>query len=113
MCANCHREIHGSIIPCPTELINNEAAAQEAAKRFEENKLIHSIEDGTGSIKYALCESHCKCTPEFTHAHFHCTICEQTYCLRTVHVPEIPLPKNFQANQASFILKGFCDQCKV
>ncbi len=82
-------------------------------KRFEENKLIHSIEDGTGSIKYALCESHCKCTPEFTHAHFHCTICEQTYCLRTVHVPEIPLPKNFQANQASFILKGFCDQCKV
>nr|DAF44791.1 MAG TPA: apocytochrome F [Podoviridae sp. ct8Lf7] len=40
MCANCHREIHGSIIPCPTELINNEAAAQEAAKRFEENKIL-------------------------------------------------------------------------
>lgn len=28
MCANCHREIHGSIIPCPTELINNEAAGE-------------------------------------------------------------------------------------
>ena len=40
-------------------------------KKFEENKLIHSIEDGTGSIKYALCELNCKCTPEFTHAHFH------------------------------------------
>ena len=40
VCANCHREIHGSIIPCPTELINNEAAAQEAAKRFEENKIL-------------------------------------------------------------------------
>ncbi len=82
-------------------------------KKFEENKLIHSIEDGTGSIKYALCESNCKCTPEFTHAHFHCTMCNQTFCLRNIHLPEINLPKNFQAEQSSFILKGICDHCKV
>ncbi|MDH2207223.1 transcriptional repressor [Empedobacter sp. GD03644] len=81
-------------------------------KTFEENKLIHSIEDGTGSIKYALCESSCKCTPEFTHAHFHCNNCNQTFCLRNIHVPEINLPKNFEAEQSSFILKGICDQCK-
>lgn len=82
-------------------------------KKFEENKLIHSIEDGTGSIKYALCELNCKCTPEFTHAHFHCTMCNQTFCLRNIHLPEINLPKNFQAEQSSFILKGICDHCKV
>lgn len=82
-------------------------------KTFEENKLIHSIEDGTGSIKYALCESNCKCTPEFTHAHFHCTSCNQTYCLKNIHLPKINLPKNFEVEQSSFVLKGICDQCKA
>lgn len=81
-------------------------------KKFEENGLVHTIEDGTGSLKYALCESNCTCTPEFTHAHFHCTQCNQTYCLRNIHLPEIKLPKNFSIEQSSFILKGICDQCK-
>lgn len=82
-------------------------------KKFEENKLIHSIEDGTGSIKYAICESNCKCTPEYTHAHFHCTSCNQTFCLRKIHLPEITLPRNFKVDQTSFTLKGICDQCNA
>jgi len=82
-------------------------------KTFEENKLIHSIEDGTGSIKYALCESNCKCTPEFTHAHFHCNDCNRTYCLKNIHLPEVELPQNFKAEQSSFVLKGVCDYCKA
>ena len=82
-------------------------------KKFEEKNLVHTIEDGTGSIKYAICESNCKCTTEFTHAHFHCTTCEQTFCLRNIHLPEIKLPKNFKAEQSSFILKGICDNCSV
>jgi len=81
-------------------------------KKFEENKLIHSIEDGTGSIKYAMCESNCNCAPEFTHAHFHCNNCSQTFCLKNIHLPEIDLPKNFSIEQSSFILKGICDHCK-
>jgi len=80
-------------------------------KKFESNNLVHTIEDGTGSIKYALCESNCQCTTDFTHAHFHCNTCEQTFCLRNIHLPEINLPKNFMAEQSSFILKGICDQC--
>ncbi|QTV06576.1 Fur family transcriptional regulator [Faecalibacter bovis] len=82
-------------------------------KKFEEKKLVHTIEDGTGSIKYAICESNCKCNTAFTHAHFHCTQCEQTFCLRNIHLPDIKLPKNFQAEQSSFILKGICDHCSV
>ena len=39
-------------------------------KTFEENKLIHSIDDGTGSIKYALCRESCQCHPEDLHVHF-------------------------------------------
>ncbi|MGV4413506.1 Fur family transcriptional regulator [Chryseobacterium sp. T1] len=80
-------------------------------KKFEEHKLIHSIEDGTGSLKYALCESNCQCTPEFSHAHFHCNQCSQTFCLRNYHLPELSLPKNFLAEQTSFVVKGICDHC--
>lgn len=81
-------------------------------KKFEENQLVHTIEDGTGSLKYALCESDCLCTTEYTHAHFHCIQCNQTYCLRNIGLPEIRLPKNFIAEQSSLILKGTCENCK-
>lgn len=80
-------------------------------KKFEENRLVHTIEDGTGAIKYAVCDLECLCTTEFTHAHFHCTKCNQTYCLRNISLPEIPLPKNFTAKQSSLILKGICENC--
>lgn len=32
-------------------------------KTFEANKLIHSIDDETGSVKYALCTESCQCNP--------------------------------------------------
>lgn len=35
VCANCHREIHGNIIPCPTECIGDEIAALEISKQVE------------------------------------------------------------------------------
>ena len=37
VCANCHREIHANIIPCPTENISDEDAAQKAAEEFEKS----------------------------------------------------------------------------
>lgn len=50
-------------------------------KTFEANKLIHSIDDGSGSLKYALCNETCQCEPEDLHVHFFCLECQQTYCL--------------------------------
>jgi len=82
-------------------------------KKFEEAKLVHTIEDGTGAIKYALCEINCLCTTEYTHAHFHCSNCNQTFCLRNIRLPEVILPKNFKAEQSSLILKGICDNCNI
>ena len=40
-------------------------------KTFEQQKLIHSIADGSGVTKYALCLESCECTPEDQHFHFH------------------------------------------
>lgn len=35
VCANCHREIHYNIIPCPTEIIKDDESANKAASEFD------------------------------------------------------------------------------
>ena len=39
-------------------------------KTFQDNYLIHSIDDGTGAVKYALCDDDCTCKPDDLHIHF-------------------------------------------
>lgn len=105
-------EVALSLSDLETELDQaDKATIYRTLKTFEEHKLIHSIEDGTGSVKYALCENNCQCTPEYSHAHFHCHQCNQTFCLRNYQLPDVSLPKNFKAEQTSFVVKGICDRC--
>jgi Fur family ferric uptake transcriptional regulator len=80
-------------------------------KTFEEKGLVHSIEDGTGVTKYALCEEGCVCAPEDLHVHFFCNNCQETFCLPKVKVPEIQLPGRFQAQEANLLVKGLCEKC--
>ena len=80
-------------------------------KTFEENKLIHSIDDGTGSVKYALCKESCQCLPEELHVHFLCTVCNQTYCLNEIPVPLIHLPVSFSLESVNMVIKGICANC--
>lgn len=81
-------------------------------KTFEENKLIHSIDDGTGSVKYALCHETCECHPEDLHVHFLCAKCEKTYCLNDISIPNINLPKDFSLESVNMVVKGICSNCK-
>lgn len=81
-------------------------------KTFEDKKVIHAIEDGTGSMKYALCQDTCECNPKDLHVHFHCTECGQTYCLNDIQVPGINLPQNFTLESVNMVVKGLCDECK-
>lgn len=80
-------------------------------KTFEEKGLIHSIEDGTGITKYALCEEGCVCAPEDLHVHFYCNSCKETFCLPKSKVPDVPLPERFQAEEANLLVKGLCSRC--
>src|SRR5574344_2526916 len=48
---------------------------------FHEHHLIHSIDDGSGFTKYCLCQNHGSCKKEEIHAHFHCEVCNKTFCL--------------------------------
>lgn len=81
-------------------------------KTFEENKLIHSIDDGTGAIKYALCNESCDCSPEELHVHFLCTMCNQTFCLNDTPIPYIGLPVNFRLDSVNMVVKGLCSECR-
>ena len=81
-------------------------------KTFEENKLIHSIDDGTGAVKYALCKETCQCHPEDLHVHFLCTKCKHTYCLNDIAIPTIILPADFKLENINMVVKGVCASCK-
>lgn len=81
-------------------------------KTFEEKKLIHGIDDGTGSMKYALCKETCQCNPEDLHIHFLCSVCSKTYCLDDIAVPQVQLPAGFSLQSLNLIVKGKCANCK-
>jgi Fur family ferric uptake transcriptional regulator len=82
-------------------------------KTFEENRLIHSIDDGTGSVKYALSQDTCECQPKDLHVHFLCNRCKNTYCLNDISIPTIKLPKSFSLESVNMVVKGVCSNCKA
>lgn len=82
-------------------------------KTFEDHALIHSINDGNGSTKYALCQEGCECNyPNDIHLHFYCEKCERTFCLPKVKIPSLSIPDTFSLNHVSLVGRGTCDRCK-
>lgn len=80
-------------------------------KTFEQHKIIHSIDDGTGSAKYALCSEGCECNPGELHVHFHCQLCKRTFCLTDQIIPPVHLPQKFVLKEMNMVMKGLCDAC--
>tara|TARA_Y100000815_G_C13299767_1_gene484191 strand:- start:923 stop:1282 length:360 start_codon:yes stop_codon:yes gene_type:complete len=81
-------------------------------KTFEDKGIVHQIDDGTGVVKYALCEPGCNCDIEQDlHLHFHCTQCDETVCLTDHKIPHINLPDGYTAEDANLVVKGTCDKC--
>ena len=81
-------------------------------KTFEEKGVVHQIDDGTGVLKYALCEPGCNCEIDRDlHLHFHCNSCDKTICLTQHKIPHSNLPEGFMAEDANLVVKGICDSC--
>jgi Fur family ferric uptake transcriptional regulator len=81
-------------------------------KTFEEKGLVHAIDDGTGSPKYALCAD--DCNPEEhhdMHVHFFCVACKETFCLPDSKIPPVSLPEKFSTLEMNLVVKGVCGQC--
>jgi len=101
-----------------TDLENHFEAADRTTlyrtiKTFENQGVVHSIEDGTGITKYALCEPYCDVGDhKDLHLHFHCTVCEETTCLTDYSIPKIRLPEDYIAQDVNLVVKGVCKNCK-
>ena len=78
---------------------------------FLSHHLIHSIDDGSGALKYAVCSNECSCDVDDLHTHFYCEACHRTFCLKQVHVPRVTLPEGFTARSVNFVVKGLCSDC--
>lgn len=85
---------------------------------FLSHHMIHSIDDGSGMTKYALCAPDCHCGEEEHegelqdfHTHFRCECCGRTFCLRGLPIPQVPLPQGFTLTSANYVLVGICADC--
>lgn len=78
---------------------------------FHKHHLIHSIDDGSGFMKYCLCHNHGSCQKEEVHAHFYCEICNKTFCLDSYAIPDIVTPEAFIIKEVNFVIKGICAKC--
>jgi len=78
---------------------------------FHNKLLIHSIDDGSGSMKYSVCGSNCMCELNDLHVHFSCIRCRKTFCLESISIPSVQLPSGFLLENVNFVLKGYCDAC--
>ena len=81
-------------------------------KTFVEKDIVHQIDDGTGTVKYALCEQGCSCEIETDlHLHFHCNNCNETVCLTEHKIPKIKVPDGYVSENINLVIKGMCDKC--
>ncbi len=78
---------------------------------FLSHHLVHSIDDGSGALKYAVCGDSCSCDVDDLHVHFFCTRCQRTLCLRGLPVPVVHLPDGFSLDSVNYVMKGVCSEC--
>ena len=78
---------------------------------FREQHLVHTIEGGNDGTRYELCHSHSHDHDDDQHPHFYCEVCQQTYGLDGVEVPQLDVPQGFKIRSVNYIIKGICPHC--
>ncbi len=79
---------------------------------FLAHHVLHGFEDGSGSLKYELCDNDCSCSVEDMHTHFYCEECHRTFCMKATHVPQVALPEGFVQRSINYVVKGLCADCR-
>lgn len=81
-------------------------------KAFQEKGIIHRALDGTDIAKYAACNSGCSVHAHHDeHLHFHCSQCDNTFCVDEIPVPKLQMPEGFTAQKTSIVVDGICENC--
>lgn len=79
---------------------------------FREHHLLHTLEDGGGSLRYEICHSAETEADTDRHVHFHCDVCGKTYCFEESPVPQVGFPEGFEVVNANYIAHGVCPACR-
>ena len=82
-----------------------------ALSLFEAHDIVHTFEDGKGTVNYELCRNEGECDRSDAHAHFYCEHCHRSFCLDTLPSPFLSLPEGFKLHSISFVVKGLCPEC--
>lgn len=100
-------------LPCLEQELDtiDKSTLSRTISLFHDKRLIHSIDDGSGSMKYSVCSPDCSCSIKDLHVHFNCDICKQTFCLESISIPKVKLPQDFVLRNVNFVLKGLCSEC--
>ena len=75
------------------------------------HRVVHAIEDGSGSLKYEICSGEESCSIDDMHTHFYCEVCHRTFCFSSIHIPVIELRNGFHMNSINYMVKGICSEC--
>ncbi len=87
----------------------NHVSIYRSLEAFLKAGVVHKIESGDRSSKFALCgcdnRGHC-------HPHFICKVCGKAECLNSISIPQLPLIKSgYLVEEKEFYLKGLCADC--
>jgi Fur family transcriptional regulator, ferric uptake regulator len=83
-----------------------------ALNAFEEAGIVHRVLDGAGTSCFAACASDCEHGHhKDAHAHFHCRACGSVFCLPTVEMPTVKVPRGFKVEHGQLELQGTCKAC--
>jgi len=81
-------------------------------KTFVEKGILHSIDNGTTEVKYALCKEHCTTDSHVDqHPHFHCLKCKKITCLESLFIPSMKAPASYVFQEVAMTIKGICPGC--
>lgn len=79
---------------------------------FEEKGIIHKVLNLSGTANYALCSKLCtNHKHQDDHVHFNCTNCLNVYCLDSLSIPAINLPKGYLSHSLTLMVYGLCKKC--
>lgn len=78
---------------------------------FAERHLLHAVDDGSGSLKYAVSSDGDPRSVSEQHVHFYCENCHRAFCFRRQAVPMVQPPEGFVLKDVNYVLKGLCPAC--
>ncbi len=114
---NCYRESDFALsqldIENKLESKHDRVTIYRTLASFEEKGILHKVHNPEGPAKYNLCKNNCSHGGHSDHhLHFYCKKCKNSYCLDTVQIPPISLPKQYQLDSVYMVANGVCEVCR-